>query len=65
MCKCIYCGKEIEYNEPYEWFGMDGDYIHKKCKKGMNKEMDDLANMDNKEFYKFMGAGNISDIEGE
>mgnify|MGYP000909563421 CR=1 FL=1 len=57
--KCIHCGKEIEYNEPYEWFGLDGDFIHKTCRLKIDKEMDDLANMNNEEFYKFMGVSDI------
>lgn len=58
--KCTYCRKEInEYKEEYELFGCDGDFIHKKCKPLINKEMDRLATMSNKEFYSWMGAGEI------
>ena len=32
MYKCFVCEKEVKDNEEFEWFGLDGDKIHKKCK---------------------------------
>lgn len=54
---CCHCNKEIkEHSEEYELFGCDGDFIHKKCRPEINKEMDRLGNMSDKEFYKWMGV---------
>ena len=28
---CFVCEKKITWHDDYEWFGLDGDKIHKKC----------------------------------
>ena len=30
MGTCFVCGKTVKDNDEYEWFGCDGDRIHKK-----------------------------------
>lgn len=52
--ECSMCGEEIKHNEEYEIFGLDGDFIHKKCRAKANEEMDTIANMNDEEFYKWM-----------
>ena len=51
--KCCHCHKEIN-GEDYELFGMDGDFIHKKCKPAIEKEMDKIVNFSNEEFKNWL-----------
>ena len=54
---CIHCDKEIKtYCEKYESFGLDGDFIHVDCKDEHIKKFDKIMDMDDKEFYEYMGA---------
>ena len=50
MGNCFVCGKTVKYNDEYEWFGCDGDRIHKKCKPNLNKAYDAINNMSDSEF---------------
>ena len=53
--KCVYCEKEIDpVKEDYEPFGIDGDFIHKECKPNIEKAMDKIANMSDKEFAEWI-----------
>lgn len=45
MYKCFVCEKEVKDNEEFEWFGLDGDKIHKKCKPNVEKKMGIINNM--------------------
>ena len=54
MYKCFVCNEEVEKNDEYEWFGHDGDKIHKKCKPNLDKAYDFINNMSNKQFKKFL-----------
>lgn len=51
---CFVCGKVVTEDDDYEWFGMDGDKIHKKCKPNLNKAMDTVNNMSDAEFAKYL-----------
>ncbi|MBO8161085.1 MAG: hypothetical protein H0Z24_05565 [Thermosipho sp. (in: Bacteria)] len=58
--KCVYCGKEIkQFSEDYELFGCDGDFIHTKCRPKIEKEMDRVLKMTDKEFYEWIGIKDI------
>ena len=54
MGTCFVCGKIVKDSDEYEWFGYDGDRIHKKCKPNLNKAYDAINNMSNSEFNKYM-----------
>ena len=45
MYKCFVCEKEVKDNEEFEWFGLDGDKIHKKCKPNVEKKIEIIDNM--------------------
>ena len=59
-------GKTVKYNDEYEWFGCDGDRIHKKCKPNLNKAYDAINNMSDSEFRKYISdkndKKNVNDI---
>lgn len=54
MSKCVYCNKEIdiEWDKDFDFFGMDGDVIHKKCVKDNSRKMDAMLYMTEEEFEK-------------
>lgn len=52
--KCIYCGEQINSSDKYEVFTLDGDFIHVKCKKPLDKEMTIISNMTDKEFENWL-----------
>ena len=54
MGTCFVCGKTVKYNDEYEWFGCDGDRIHKKCKPNLNKAYDAINNMGDSEFNEYI-----------
>lgn len=62
ITKCVCCKQEIKLCQgKHELFGCDGDFIHKECRSTMNKRMNNLANMSDKQFYNWMGVeGKIS-----
>lgn len=58
--KCICCDKEIsEMNDQYEPYGYDGDFIHTKCKKKMQENMDKLCEASDKDFERYMRGGEL------
>lgn len=54
MSKCSFCCKTITDYDEAELFGLDGDFIHKKCKPEIEKEMDGVVKISNKQFYDWM-----------
>lgn len=56
MSKCSCCGKEIdtEWEIGFEWYGLDGDVIHTKCKNNQAKKIERINNMTDKEFEIYM-----------
>ena len=54
MRTCFVCGKIVKDSDDYEWFGCDGDRIHKKCKPNLNKSYNAINNMSDYEFTKYM-----------
>ena len=54
MYKCFVCEKEVKDNEEFEWFGLDGDKIHKKCKPNVEKKIEIIDNMSDKEFGDYL-----------
>ena len=60
--KCIICGNEIEDGEDRMLFGVDGDFMHKRCQSKWEKFMDRINNMSDAEFDNYLlgetiGAG--------
>lgn len=55
---CFHCKQEIKNGE-LEWFGLDGDAIHKSCRPLIYQDMNRLASMSDYEFYNYMGVGHI------
>ena len=59
---CVHCGKKIkEYSEKYELWGVDGDFIHTKCKKAHEREIDRVVKMKDEKFVSWL----VGDINGE
>ena len=54
MYKCFVCEKEVKDNEEFEWFGLDGDKIHKKCKPNVEKKMGIINNMTDTQFSDYL-----------
>lgn len=51
---CFVCGKTITDDDERELFGMDGDFIHKKCAPNVNKAMEVINNMTDEEFERWL-----------
>lgn len=45
---------EILRCDEFEWFGLDGDKIHKKCKPNLDDACDFINNMTDEEFEKYL-----------
>lgn len=58
---CFVCGQTVNEYGDYEWFGMDGDKIHKKCKPNLNKATDLINNMSDEQFSQWIS----NDVRGE
>lgn len=54
MGTCFVCGKEVTKNDEFEWFGCDGDKIHKSCECNLEKAYDRVNNMSDKEFVNYL-----------
>lgn len=54
MGTCFVCGEKVKDSDDYEWFGFDGDKIHKKCEPNLNKAYDAINNMSDYAFIKYM-----------
>lgn len=54
--KCFVCDKEIEEYEDFEYFDLDGDKIHKKCKTNINQKMAAINNMSNGQFVDWISG---------
>lgn len=61
MYRCFVCEKEVKDNEEFEWFGLDGEKIHKKCEPNIGKKMLAIDNMSDTQFSDYL-TGKI-DIE--
>ena len=57
MLTCIECGCEIDSFDEAEIIGMDGDFIHKKCRSRWNEFVDRINTMSDDEFYSYMRGG--------
>ena len=51
---CFVCGKPVTEDDEFEWFGLDGDKIHKKCKPNLDDACEFINNMTDKEFEKYL-----------
>ena len=56
MCKCFVCGKEVKYNDEFEWHGCDGDKIHLRCKPNLDRAYSMINNMSDNEFRKYISG---------
>lgn len=54
MYTCFVCGKQVTEDDEFEWFGLDGDKIHKRCKPNVDKACDFINNMTDEEFKKYL-----------
>ena len=54
MYTCFVCGKPVTEDDEFEWFGLDGDKIHKKCKPNVDEAWDFINNMTDEEFEKYL-----------
>ena len=52
--KCIVCGNRIEEGEDAILFGVDGDFMHKKCQPMWERYIDKIDNMSDAEFRKYL-----------
>jgi hypothetical protein len=59
MSKCSCCGKKIdtEWETGFEWYGLDGDVIHTKCKKIQSEKIDKINKMEDNEFNSYILGG--------
>lgn len=51
---CLVCGNKINGYDDSEWYGLDGDRIHIKCKPNVDKAIESLISMSDSEFEKYM-----------
>ena len=51
--KCLICNKSIGLDD-WLWHGLDGDKIHKKCKKNEQTFYNKINNMTNEEFSNWL-----------
>lgn len=51
---CFVCGKIVEESDDFIWHGLDGDKIHKKCEKRLQRAYDYIDNMTGEEFRKYL-----------
>lgn len=51
---CFVCGELIMEDDDYVWFGCDGDKIHKRCKKNIQKACNWINNITDEEFRKYL-----------
>lgn len=54
MYICFVCGNTVAEDDEFEWYGLDGDKIHKKCKSNLQKAKDWINNMSDEEFKKYI-----------
>ena len=54
MYTCFVCDKPVKEDEEFVWHGLDGDKIHKRCKKDTQKAYDRINNMTSEEFKKYL-----------
>lgn len=54
MYKCLVCDKPVKDNEEFVWHGLDGDKIHKRCEKDLQKFYDRIDKMSDEEFKKYL-----------
>lgn len=51
---CFVCGKLVTEDDEFIWHGLDGDKIHKRCEKNLQKACDWINNMTDKDFKKYI-----------
>lgn len=54
MDKCFVCDRLIMMGEEFIWHGCDGDKIHKRCEKDLQKFYDRINNMTDEEFSRYL-----------
>ena len=54
MDKCFACDRLIMMGEEFIWHGLDGDKIHKRCEKDLQKVYDRINNMTDEEFSRYL-----------
>lgn len=56
MCEdiCFVCGKIVTEDDEFIWHGLDGDKIHQRCKKNLQKACDWINNMTDEDFKKYI-----------
>lgn len=54
MQVCFVCGEVVTEDDEYIWFGCDGDKIHKRCEKNIQKACERIDNMSGEEFKKYL-----------
>lgn len=55
--KCIYCQREIEYEEDHQIHGVDGDFIHTACVPKWESQCKRINEMTDEEFKSWMLGG--------
>ena len=51
---CFVCDKPVKEDDEFIWHGLDGDKIHKRCKKDLQKAYDRINNMSDEEFGRYL-----------
>ena len=52
--KCFICKEQIQPSENYEIYGLDGDFIHLKCKPKMEDLIKHVNEMSDEEFSRWL-----------
>ena len=52
--ECIVCGNRIEEGEDMMLLGVDGDFMHKKCKPMWEKFKNRINNLSDVEFREYL-----------
>lgn len=60
--KCFKCGKEVK-SEDLEWFGLDGDPIHKQCRPSIDREIHKISKMNESDFTNYISSKMDKTIE--
>lgn len=51
---CFVCEDLITEDDEFNWFGLDGGKIHKRCEKDLQKAYDRINNMTDEEFKQYL-----------
>ena len=53
---CFVCREKVTWHDDYEWFGLDGDKIHKKCAPKVDVKKFAIDNMTDEKFSQWVKA---------